>query len=152
MVTEPTERPVATPVALLIEAMVVLLLIQVPPVEVLVSDTLALVQTVVGPEIVPAEVGAPTFTAKLATEVPQLLVTVYCTVSSPALMPPTVPVLKARAWPLVALQVPPETVSERVMPEPTHTLPGPVIVPASGNGFTVTLAVAEVVPQPVVTE
>lgn len=152
MVTVPAVSPVAAPVELLMEAMVLLLLIQLPPVEVLVKVPLVPVHNVAGPESVPADVGAPTVTTKLATDVPQLLVTVYCMVSIPAVIPPTTPVLSASALPLVALQVPPVAVVERVIPEPTHTLPGPLMVPASGNGLTVTLAVAAVVPQAVVTE
>lgn len=148
----PTERPVATPVALLMLAIVVLLLTHVPPVEVLVKVPLVPVQMVAGPDSVPAEVGEPTVTTKLETAVPQLLVTVYCMVSRPAVMPPTTPVLSASALPLVALHVPPVAVVVSVMPEPTQTLPGPVIVPASGSGLTVTAAVAAVVPQAVVTE
>lgn len=150
--TVPVATPKAEPVALLIEAIVLLLLTQLPPVEVLVKVAEVPVQIVEGPESVPAEVGAPTFTTKEAVSAPQELAAIYLMVSRPAESPPTTPVESTVAWVLVALHVPPVPVVVSVMPEPTHTLPGPVMVPASGSGFTVILVVAATVPQPVVTE
>ena len=52
---------------------------------------------------------------------------------------------------LLTLQVPPIATSVNEMDKPTHTLPGPVMVPAFGNGLTVIVVVAEAVPQPLVT-
>ena len=151
IVTLPVVIPVATPVLLMV-AMVLLLLSQLPPVVVLLNVTLAPTHTADGPVMVPAEVGEPTFTTWVAVSVPQLLVTVYIIVSKPALMPPVTPVDSTTALPLVALHVPPAMpLLVKGMPEPIQTLPLPEITPASGNGLTVTLRVAAVAPQPVVT-
>ena len=52
---------------------------------------------------------------------------------------------------LLLVQVPPAAASVRVMVDPVHTDPGPVIVPADGNGLTVINVVAIPVPQAVIT-
>jgi hypothetical protein len=49
------------------------------------------------------------------------------------------------------LQVPPAAASVSDVVDPAHTVAVPVIVPAFGNGSTVTVAVAAAVPQPLVT-
>ena len=61
-------------------------------------------------------------------------------------MPVTVPPLTV-ALALPALQVPPGVPSVRVIVEPIHTLSGPVMVPANGKGFTVTVVVVLMLPQ-----
>ena len=45
------------------------------------------------------------------------------------------------------VQLPPLTVLARVVVAPTHTVVAPDMVPASGSGLTVTVAVAATVPQ-----
>jgi hypothetical protein len=52
---------------------------------------------------------------------------------------------------LEVLQVPPVTVLLNVVDAPVHTVVVPVIVPAKGNGLTVTAAVATAEPQLLVT-
>jgi hypothetical protein len=86
-----------------------------------------------------------TFTVSVAVAVPQLLVTVYVTISIPTALPETTPPLDTVATPPVPEKTPPpEPVS--VMDEPTHTEVGPVIE-AVGNAFMVTILVAVAVPQ-----
>ena len=151
MVTLPVATPVTTPVLLMV-AIVLLLLIHVPPAALLDKVILAATQTLTGPVIVPAEAGKPTVRVWVAMDVPQLLVTVYCMVSTPALIPPATPVERTMAVPLVALHVPPLPVVVSGVPEPIHTVPEPEIVPAPGKGLTVTAVVAATVPQTEVTE
>ena len=72
-------------------------------------------------------------------------------VSEPAEMPVTVPPeTDARAG-FELIHVPPITVSARVVVAATQTTPVPVMLPALGNGFTVTDSVAYAVPQEFVT-
>ena len=52
---------------------------------------------------------------------------------------------------LVLLQVPPPAASLSAMAEPIHTADGPLMVPATGNGLTVTVVVVVALLQPVVT-
>ena len=52
---------------------------------------------------------------------------------------------------LALLHVPPETLSDSGVVEPAQTVVVPEILPAIGNGFTVTVAVALAVPQLLVT-
>jgi hypothetical protein len=66
--------------------------------------------------------------------------------SVPAAKPLTTPPITIAAPPLL-LQTPPVAASLKVILSPTHTLPVPVIVPASGNGFTVTLSAPLALPQ-----
>ena len=71
----------------------------------------------------------------------------------PADTPVTMPALFTVAMVVLALlHTPPLPVVLRVPVAPTHTVEGPPMVPASGNGFTVTVAVAATVPQVPVTE
>ena len=54
---------------------------------------------------------------------------------------------------LLLLHTPPAAASEKAVVDPEQMEDDPlVIVPAAGNGFTVTDAVATAVPQPLVTE
>ena len=72
-------------------------------------------------------------------------------VAVPADTPFTLPDPSTVATPVaVLLHAPPEAVSLKPVAEPAHTVAVPVIVPADGNGFTVTTAVAAAV-QPLVT-
>ncbi len=48
---------------------------------------------------------------------------------------------------VLLLQVPPETLLPRLTVDPTHTDDAPLIVPALGTGFTVTVVDAEADPQ-----
>ena len=67
-------------------------------------------------------------------------------------MPVTTPVpLMLAKPPLTLLHVPPPAASVRFVVPVGHTDSIPVIVPANGNGFTVTTAVAAAVPQLFVT-
>jgi alpha-D-ribose 1-methylphosphonate 5-triphosphate synthase subunit PhnH len=73
-------------------------------------------------------------------------------VAVPAVMPVTLPVEPTVAT-LVEpeLHIPPPEPSVTLIIDPAHTLKGPVIVPASGNGLTVTTVVALALPQLTVT-
>ena len=67
--------------------------------------------------------------------------------------PLTMPVLPTVATDVaVLLQAPPDAPSVNVVVDPAHTFKIPVIVPATGNGLTVTIAVAAAVQQPLVTD
>jgi len=69
-------------------------------------------------------------------------------VATPVAMPVTMPELPIAATPLLLLlQDPPEVVLLKAVAAPTQTAAEPVIVPAAGNGFTVTVVVANAVPQ-----
>ena len=56
--------------------------------------------------------------------------------------PNTTPVLDTKALLLLAVQVPPEIASDKVIEWVMHTESGPVMEPASGAGFTVSTSVA----------
>jgi hypothetical protein len=74
-------------------------------------------------------------------------------VTVPADAPPTIPPDVMVALVMLALdQTPGETDAVRDIVAPSHTIPVPDIVPASGRGFTVTVTDATAVPQPFVTE
>ena len=73
-------------------------------------------------------------------------------VAVPADTPVTVPVLPTVATVVVVLlQAPPVVASLNPVVDPAQTVAVPVIVPADGNGLTVTTLVAAAVPQPLVT-
>ena len=72
--------------------------------------------------------------------------------SVPAATPPAMPAGLTAAFPFTALHAPPDTVSVRGVDEPTHTLESPEIVPAAGNGLTVTVLVIVAVPHALKTE
>ena len=71
----------------------------------------------------------------------------------PAATPDTIPVLipTVATERVLLLQAPPDTLSLRLMVDPTHTELAPLIVPGSGAPFTVTVADAVVEPQILVT-
>ena len=83
-----------------------------------------------------------TLTAKVATDVKQLLDTVYEIVSIPAATPVTMPVLLTVARAVNSLlHVPPLTASDRVITDPTVTLEGPDIEYIAGLAVTVATTV-----------
>lgn len=140
--------PADTPVTILplTVAMLVLVLLQVPPVVASFKVSIAPLHTDVLPVIVPAE-GELTVIAAFATPVPQELLSVYFMVSIPEDTPVTVPALLIVAIDaLPLLHIPPDDASFKVSVEPTHTVALPVIVPAYGAVFTIT--VKELVPLP----
>ena len=75
-------------------------------------------------------------------------------VAVPAVSPVTLPEASIVATVMsLLLQVPPVTASASVVvPPPAHTVVVPVIVPADGPEPTLTVAVARLVPQLLVTE
>jgi hypothetical protein len=93
------------------------------------------------PLIVPALAAAFIVSAFVAEAEPQLLVTVYFTVTVPAVEPVTTPrvVIVAEPVPLTIDQVPPEVASVNVVDAPTHTLaaPPPIAATVGAPLFTV---------------
>ena len=104
-----------------------------------------------GPLMVPATGIAITVTVFEAIALPQLAVTVYMMVSMPPPVPVTMPVVPTVAMEvLLLLHVPPGTGSVRVIVAPSHTLPGPEMVPAERNVPMFTVIVATEVPHTLV--
>jgi hypothetical protein len=64
----------------------------------------------------------------------------------PPAEPVTLPLALTAATPLL-LQAPPPAVADNVIDDPRQKAEGPVIVPATGSGFTVIIYVATFVPQ-----
>jgi hypothetical protein len=122
-----------------------------PPVTVAVSEMDEPAHTVVVPLIVPAEGATPMVTTWLAIDVPQLLVTVYTTVSVPVDTPLTSPVGDTDAVPFVVLQVPPVPVVVSVVVSETQIADAPLMIPALGAATTVATLFADWVPQVLVT-
>src|ERR1017187_1625275 len=81
--------------------------------------------------------------------VPQLFVTVYIIVSVPAITPVTIPA-STEALVFVADHVPPIEPSVKVIDAAGQTVDKPLIIPAFGRGFTVTIFDAVTVPQELV--
>ena len=146
-VSTPAVTPVTTPPRTIA---CVLLILHAPPAAGSVNVIEAPTQTLEGPLITPAFGDGFIVTVLVAMAVPQTLVTVYLIVSIPAVTPVTTPAV-TKAFALLALQVPPGAKSVNVMVLPVQTVPGPEMLPSSGNGFTVTAFVAVVVPQTLVT-
>lgn len=73
-------------------------------------------------------------------------------VTVPATTPVTEPPDTVATDVLSLLHTPPTVMSVSVMDEDSQTDDRPVIVPDTGSGFTVTVAVATAVPQELVTE
>ena len=110
-----------------------LLAVQTPPVTASEREIDSPRHTESGPVTVPASGAGFTVSTAVATAelvVAHVDVTVYIIVSTPGDTPSTTPVLDMNAWPFVALQVPPVTKSDKLTDAETHTLVGPVIVPA----------------------
>ena len=140
----PALIPVTTPVEAPTVATPELELLQVPVLESVRVDVVP-THNVVAPEI--PETAVKTVIVLLAAAVPQLLVTVYIMVSTPAATPVTTPVVAIVAFAFAALQVPPETPSLRVIVAPIATEEEPVMVPGLGNGLIPTTVVAVAAPQ-----
>lgn len=136
----PADRPDIMPVEPAV-ATVVWLLLQVPPGVMLLSVSEEPWQIL----NVPVRVAGVRLTviAFTADAVPQTTVTVYEMSTVPAAIPETMPVdpTVARAV-LDEVQEPPNAASMSVMSLPSHTADEPVMVPGSGNGFTVTTVLA----------
>ena len=116
-------------------AIVVLLLVHVPPAGVEFSVVVNPTQTASVPVIV---VGLG-FTVTIAVLIHPVL-SMYVIIDVPAVTPVTIPVDDPTvALPLLLLHVPPAGVEFNVVVKPTQTLKTPVI--AVGFGFTVTMAV-----------
>ena len=130
--------PVTIPVAPTL-ATAVLLLVHAPPVDVVLNVIVAPAQTVVSPEIIPANGSGLTVTTCVAAAVPQLLVTEYDMVVVLAATPLTIPDVPTIAIASLALvHEPPAMVLPNEVVLPTQTDAIPVIEPATGKGFTVT--------------
>ncbi len=147
MVTVPAEIPRTTPDELIV-ATVVLLLLQVPPETPSTSVVVTPGQTVVEPEMLPADGVVFTVMDCVAVAVPQLLVAVYEMVTVPAVTPLTTPeAFMVAIAVLLLVHVPPATASDKVTVAPVHSVEVPVIVPALGAGLTVTVSTALAEPQ-----
>ena len=151
MVVVPKATPLTTPVEEPIVAIAIFAEVQTPPLAISLKIVVAPGQTVVIPVIEPALGNGLTVINFDAIIVPHELVTVYLIVLAPAVTPVTTPEPETVALVLLLLHTPPAAPSDRLMDKPTHTLDGPVIVPASGNGFIVIIFVAVAVPHELVT-
>jgi hypothetical protein len=132
-------RPIATPVTNppTTEATVALLVPQLPPVIVGISVVVAPRQTLVVPDKPNDDSKGSTATTKAATDVPQVLVAVYLTVSIPAVMAVKRPALLTVAMAGNTVdQVPPVPVTLSVSSPPAQTVARPVMVPAKGALLT----------------
>jgi hypothetical protein len=147
-VSIPSDTPVTTPVVLTVAR--VLVVLHVPPDAVSASVVVRPRQTALTPVMVPANGKGLTVIMCIATLLPHELVTVYNTVSVPAVIPVTVPP-STEARVLVTLQLPPVTVGVMLIVDPAHTVPEPESVPAAGNANMVIVLVTVVVPQILVT-
>ena len=135
-------------------ATLLLLHVPVPPEAVgSANDTLRPVHTDPGPVMAPAKGDTFTVTTKVVNADPhEALVSVKVIIVVPPLTPYTIPVV-APTVPtpgllLVHAPVPPDAVASlNAMVKPVHTVLGPVIVPATGDTFTVILVVAVAEPQ-----
>jgi hypothetical protein len=135
MITEPGAKPVMTPVAGVIIAMVVLLLAHVPPAVISAREAVRPSQTDAAPST-----GFIGFTA-IALDAEQLPM-LYIIVATPNASPVTVPVAAVNVTiGLTVLHVPGPTASVNVTESPWHTLEGPAI--AAGLASTVNVALAE---------
>jgi hypothetical protein len=133
MTTVPALVPVTTPVLPTL-AIAVLLLVHVPPAEVLFSVIVEPAHTVVSPEIIPANGSGLTVTTCKAVAEAQLLVTVYEIVDVPAATPLTIPDVPTVAIPSLALaHEPPGIVLLNDVTLSSQTAAVPVIKPATGN-------------------
>ncbi len=133
-------------------AMVVDTELHTPPAAISLNKVVVVGQTTSPPEMLPAAGNRLTVTTVVATAVPQLLVTAYDIIEVPAAMPVTTPVALMVATPVeTELHTPPATASLKAVVIVGQTTSVPVILPALGDGLTVTTAVAATVPQLLVT-
>jgi hypothetical protein len=130
-------------------ATAVLLLLQVPPgVPVLLSVIVLPAHTLLLPLIVPALSEAPIDIVMVVVAVPQLLLTVYLIVSMPGLIAVITPLMLIMAMVVfVRLHTPPLTLLVYGCIIPAHNVELPLIVPAVGIAVTLTVLVAAMVPQ-----
>lgn len=137
IVSRPGATPVTTP-AVLTVAMVVLALVQVPPVTASARVPVDPTHTTDAPVMVPASGSGFTVTACIAIADPHMLVTVYLIVSTPAATPVTIPVDPTVASVVLALlHAPPVVASASIIVSPAHTDDPPVMLPATGKALTV---------------
>ena len=156
IVVLPVETPVTTPLEFTV-ATVVPRLLHTPPASPLLPKLIVEpVHTDDKPLIVPALAIEFIITGYVTFEEPQLLLTLYFTVTEPAVTPVTIPpeVMVAEPVPLVIDHVPPAVASVNAgVDAPAHTLAAPPpIVATAGTSFTVKEAVTVVVPQSLLTE
>jgi hypothetical protein len=137
MVDVPTLTELTTPVVGFTEACAGLLLVHVP-------DASAIVRLELPPKhnddapVIEAGV-TPTVTSAVATAVPHELETVYEILTVPVVTPVTIPEASTVAIALFEeVHAPPASVLVRDVVEVAHTTIVPEMVPADGNGFTVT--------------
>ena len=129
----PGAMPVTTPDEVSTEAVVVLLLVQLPPGNVWVNNMLYPVATLAAPEIVPAF--AEEFTVTVVTDVHPAEIW-YVTIAVPGLtgdtthVPPPTPVTVAEL-PLLLVHVPPVTAQLNVDGLPMQILGDPNIAPGA---------------------
>jgi len=147
MVSRPGVMPVTTPPALMVA--LPLLALHTPPEVALLKVMAAPAHTLVAPVIAPTAGGPIMVIVFVAAAEPQLLLTVYTAVSTPAVTPVTIPVPLMVALLFVMLHNPPAVAFARVIIPPVHTLPGPLIVSTVGVVVTVSLMLTVVV-QPAV--
>ena len=150
MIALPAPIPIVTPPLTI--ATLVLLLPHTPPLIALLNVVDEPTHSDVAPVIVPATGNGLTVITCVSTAVPQPFVTEYEIMTLPAATPLTTPPLTVAVKSLLLVQVPPPVALLNVIDDPTQTDVKPVIVPATGNGLTVTICVSTVVPQLFVTE
>jgi hypothetical protein len=156
-VTEPAAVPVTMPPDVMVAEPVPFTIDHVPPEVASVNAGVeAPTHTLDAPPPIAATAGVPFTIRELVTVVvPQSLVTVYFTVTVPALIPVTTPpeVMVAEPVPFVTDQAPPDVASVNAGVEaPAHTLAAPPPIAATvGTSFTVSGIVAEAEPQLLVT-
>ena len=129
-------------------AIVLSLLVQLPPVAASRRVPVKPVHIVVVPLMLPADGAGLTVITTPVLAVPQLLVTEYEILAVPADTPVTAPVAAVVATEVLLLDhTPPPVPSARVVTAPAHTDPAPLMLPAVGKGLTVTVAVVLAEPQ-----
>jgi len=147
MVSIPAATPVTMPDVLMV-AMEVVAALQAPPLAVSVRAIVDPPHTLSAPEIAPATGNGRTEMICVAVAVPQLLVTVYFMVSTPAAAPPTMPeTLTVAMEVLDDDQEPLEEVSDSATLARIQMVSLPEIKPGSGIGATVTGKVTDMAPQ-----
>jgi hypothetical protein len=131
----PYDTPATTPVTEFIVALLVLLLLQVPPAMLALNEIVAGRHSVAIPEITGVPLTVIVFVAL------QPVAMVYATVAVPAAMPENIPDPDTivAILTLDEVHVPPEVPSVSVAVLPAHTIPAPAI--AAGTGLTVNTAV-----------
>jgi hypothetical protein len=142
IVVVPVARPLTIPEDVPMVATVGVLLVHVPPEGVLLRVVAAPVQILIVPT--GTDGSGLTLTVNVATAVPQVLVTEYDIVVTPAAIPVTMPVDAPTVPAAVALldHAPPDTLLLSVTVDAAQTAEVPVIVPATGDALTVITAFA----------